>query len=170
MANENSFLLCVKKYFGFLADEFGYTFHENSYGSKKPWADGIVEYYSTKTTIRIGKDRNSFFVLLKPSGESEIAVQSLATIVASLSTMKEDDFPGPVAPAQYEKTLEFYAQILRQYCLSFIQGDFSTWTKVLRYHLNWMRSRYGKKLPPEAYSKLEDYIELKENAWGIPPK
>jgi hypothetical protein len=163
ISEKNSFLICVKKNFSFLEDEFAYISRENLYGSE-PWADGTIEYYSTKTTIVIGKDRNSFFVLLKPSEESEIAVQSLATIVASLSTMKEDDFPGPVAPAQYEKTLEFYAQTLRQYCLTFIKGDFSTRTKVLRYHLNWMRSRYETKSPPDAYSKLEDYIELKESA------
>ena len=162
MANENSFLKCVRKSFSFLENEFSYTSRENLYGTE-PWTDGIIEYHSANTKVLVGKDRNSFFVLLGPSGEPEIATQSLSTIVASLSAMKEENFPILVAPAQYEETIEFYAKTLQQYCLPFIKGDFSLWTKILKYHLNWMKYRYGKKLPPETYSKLEDYITLKEN-------
>ncbi len=162
MIEKLSFSMCVREKFGFLKEEFDYTIYAHLYGSE-PWSDGTIEFVSPTTLIEIGKDRGSFWVLIRPAKEPDIAKKSLETIVASLSLMDESDFPpGPVAPAQYENTLEFYAQTLRKHCMSFIRGDFSLWTKVLRYHLNKMKREFGKKLPPKTYSDLENYIRSKE--------
>jgi hypothetical protein len=154
---ENPFPVLAIKHFDFLSATYNFTLQEiiGIFGK-------TIVYQSPKLVIEICEDRSSIFVFLKPVGEPEIAQLELLNVFEALSVFVPPGFQGPVAPAQYEKVLEFYAQTLRQYCLPFIKGDFSTWTKVLKYHLTWMKNRYGKKLPSETYSDLENYIKVKE--------
>ena len=157
--SEDSFLACVENNFGFLVNQYGFVMHDHLYSSD-PWSDGIIEFQSPATIIRVGKDRNSFFVLMKPANEPDVAIQSLPAIVEALSIMKEDEFLGPTPPSSYLVVLKQYAEVLKKYCLSFIKGDFSKWNNILKYDLAKMKKRFSK-WPPEAFADLENYIQSK---------
>lgn len=164
--NTSSFLLSAQKNFGFLIDDFGYSIQDKRYDPNNPWSDGVIEFISPRTTIRVQKDRGAFIVFVKPTGEPEVSRMSLPWILEALSVMSSDDFPGEASPAEYDNVLNFNARLLKMHCMSMILGNFSRWLNVLKYFVDQSKSGYlsrtGKQLPDRVHQEREDYIKSKK--------
>ena len=157
--NEKSFLSCIRENFGFLEANHGYHMTVKLYSSGL-WPDGSIEYSSILTILNIGKDRSSFWVWIRPTGEPSIATLSLQSIVSFLTGKLPKDFPkGPVAPSQYEHVVEIYADALRRHCMPFIRGDYSGWKDILKFEMDQSKMRLGRGLPHDYFDDLERYID-----------
>lgn len=162
MNEKNSFIDSIKKHFGFLSVDYNFIMLESigQFGQ-------MVEFQSPKLGIQVCKDRGSIFVLLKPAVEPTIAQLGLTNILEALSVTQPKHLQGPVAPAQYDDALAYYAASLKTYCDNLLRGDLSGWIRLLEFSLNKMKSEYslwtkGKQLPKRVYQELEDYIRSKK--------
>jgi hypothetical protein len=158
-----SFVDSIKKHFGFLSVDYNFIMRESigQFGQ-------MIEFQSPKLGIQVCKDRGSIFVLLKPAGEPAIAQLGLTNILEALSVIQPKNIQGPVAPAQYDDALAYYAASLKMHCDNLLRGNLSGWVGFLEFVLNKMKSDYllwtkGKQLPQAVYQELEDYIRSKSS-------
>ncbi len=161
MNEETSFPSLIKNYFGFLLTEYNFTMQEGTGVFGK-----TIVYQSLRLIVQICEDRGSIFVFLKPVGEPEIAQLELLNILEALSVVIPQDLQGPLAPAQYDRALAYYASSLKLHCDKLLRGDLSGWVGFLEFALNRMKSEYslrtkGKQLPKRVYQELEGYISSK---------
>ncbi len=155
----------VRKYFGYLVDDFDYSVEDkpNNIG---PFNYGVIEFRSPKTTIQVGREQDRptdvVYVQVKPSKAPNEVSKSLRWIVDALGIKADlpDDF---TPPQQLENSLKKYAFCLKEHCLEFILGDFSKWDRVLKYFIEKKKEHYrsltGIELPENTFQAIEHYLK-----------
>jgi hypothetical protein len=163
MNDKASFVNSTKQHFGFLFSDYSFTMREciGIFGR-------TIEFQSPKLFVQICEDHGSVIILLRPVAEPEIAQLGLSNILEALSVKEPQKFRGPMAPAQYDHALGYYATSLKLYCDNLLRGDLSGWVGFLEFALNRMKSEYsswtkGKQLSRRVYQELEDYIKSKSS-------
>ncbi len=84
---QKSFSALVRRHFGFLIEEYGYSITENLYNTQ-PFGGGIIQLQSSNVIIYIMLDREDLSILIGPSTEPKIAWLSVDTIVDYLTDGK----------------------------------------------------------------------------------
>jgi len=119
----------IKKHFGFLIDEYGFLLKKNS--------DQSYDFESSTTKISIFTEYNTLVIGIEPIGEearkllrNNILPEQLDVIVVSECLNPDFDYkviwdePIPFA-------MERKSQVVKNYCVDFLRGDFTKWADVL---------------------------------------
>ena len=160
--------MLVEKYFQYLVDEFHYSVIDKSLGGNPSY--GIVEFRTPQTVIQVTRQEDRptdvVHVVIKPSGSPDDVGMSLKSILDALGI--KDKLPDDnISPKYIEFALRIYSEKMREYCLEFIEGDFSKWNIILQHYLksmkNWYKSVLGEGLPNESrYQIIQNYIREKD--------
>lgn len=172
MIREHTFLSSSQDNFRFLRDQYGYAVSDKRLDPGKPWGDGAIEFYSSKVSLQVQKDRGAFIVLIRPINEPDISEMSLSWILRALSVSERVVLPGEVAPTEYDSVLKINAQLLKTHCVSIVGGDFSSWLSILEFYVKESKKGYfartGKKIPDRIHQSLEEYIASKKSKGYYP--
>ena len=162
---DKTFVEMVHQHFGFLINEFQYKVNQE-YQSQDQYDSGFVEFTSSTVVLQVKKDGQNLLVSIMPRGEPEVSREYLPTISEALSVFKAEECPVIVAPHEYEKALNLYASLLKENLKNLLVGDFSQWLEILRFKIEDRKKDYfswtGKKLPPNTFRQLEEYIRSKK--------
>jgi hypothetical protein len=119
----------ITKHFGFLVGEYGFALKKKSEQS--------YDFETSTTRISIFIEYNTLAVAIEPIGEearkllrNNILPEQLDVIVVAESLVPDLDYKV-IWDEPIPSAMERESQLVKNYCVGFLKGDFTKWTDVL---------------------------------------
>lgn len=128
------FIELVKKYFGYLVEDYGLTTAE-SFNPRD--MSGSIGFYTPNALITFTEDRGDVYLDIGPIPNAERTYYSLGEMANFMSPERGKDvqvFGFPKLPDdEYQRIsiqLNHWAPLLRRYCEPLLKGRFTQWKEL----------------------------------------